>query len=385
MTRLIQLHHPTDGINLAQGFPDFAAPQELKDAACAAIQADINQYAVTWGAPGFRQAITGKYQRHYGLAVDPQQEITVCCGATETMLATLMATVNPGDEVIVIAPFYENYWPDTVLAGAVPRFVSLREPPFVTAGEGQPWQLDLDELSAAFNERTAAIVINTPNNPTGKVFSRAELEVIADLCHKWDALAITDEIYEHIVYTGEHVPIATLPGMRERSVVISGVSKTYAVTGWRIGWAIAPPRLTNAIRKVHDFLTVGAAAPLQAAAAMALEFPDEYYAALKISYEEKRALLLESLAAADFPYAPPDGAYYVMTDITHLGFEDDVTFARHLVKEHGLAVVPGSSFYPQPEEGRQRVRFSFPKKPETLREAALRLEAFRHSRTATRA
>jgi aspartate/methionine/tyrosine aminotransferase len=380
MTRLIHLHHPRDGINLAQGFPDFAAPQELKDAACAAIQADINQYAITWGAPGLRQAISGKYQRFYGLGVDPEREITVCCGSTETMLATLMATVNPGEEVVVIAPFYENYWPDTVLAGAVPRFVTLREPPFVSSGPGHPWTLDLDELASAFNERTAAIVINTPNNPTGKVFSRVELEVVADLCRRWDVLAITDEIYEHITYTGDqHVPIAALPGMRERSVVISGISKTYAVTGWRVGWAVAPPHLTNAIRKVHDFLTVGAAAPLQAAAAMALEFPDEYYAQLKAAYAEKRSLMLGALEAAGFTYAPPDGAYYVMSDITPFGFEDDVAFARHLVTEYGLAVVPGSSFYPRPEDGRQRVRFSFPKKPETLREAAVRLKAFSRS------
>jgi L-glutamine---4-(methylsulfanyl)-2-oxobutanoate aminotransferase len=380
MTRLIQLHHPHDGINLAQGFPDFAAPQALKDAACEAIQADVNQYAVTWGAPGLRQAIAGKYQRFYGLGVDPEREVTVCCGATEAMVSTLMATVNPGDEVIVVAPFYENYWPDAVLAGATPRFVHLREPELVLGGAGHPWRLDLDELAAAFSERTAAVVINTPNNPTGKVFSREELSVVAELCQRWDVLAVTDEIYEHIVYSGEHISLASLPGMRERSVTISGISKTYSVTGWRVGWAIAPPAVTNAIRKVHDFLTVGAAAPLQAAAAMALGSPDEYYAQLKAGYAVKRTTLLEGLATAGFRHAPPDGAYYVMADITPFGFDDDTSLARHLVVEHGLAVVPGSSFYPPAGAPRQRVRLSFPKKLDTLRAASERLAAFAASR-----
>ncbi|MGH2368269.1 MAG: pyridoxal phosphate-dependent aminotransferase, partial [Chloroflexota bacterium] len=293
MTRLILLHHTDDGINLAQGFPDFAAPQVLKDAACQAIQADLNQYSVTWGAPLLRQAIARKYERFYGLRVDPEREVTVCCGATETMLAALLATTNPGDEVIILAPYYENYWPDSVLAGATPRFVSLREPPLTASEFGWPWRLDLDELAAAFNERTAAIVINTPNNPTGKVFSREELAAIATLCQEWDALAITDEIYEHITYRGEHVVMATLPGMRERTVTISGISKSYSVTGWRVGWAIAPERITNAIRKVHDFLTVGAAAPLQAAAAVALDLPDDYYRDLRADYTRKRAILLQ--------------------------------------------------------------------------------------------
>ncbi|MBI3970207.1 MAG: aminotransferase class I/II-fold pyridoxal phosphate-dependent enzyme [Chloroflexi bacterium] len=376
MTRLIQLHHPDDGINLAQGFPDFPSPQELKDAACEAIQRDINQYAVTWGAPELRRAIAGKYERFYGMQVDAATEITVCCGATETMVASLLATVNPGDEVIIIAPYYENYWPDSVLSGATPRFVSLREPTFRTAETEQSWRLDLDELASAFNERTAAIVINTPNNPTGKVFTREELVIVADLCQRWDTVAITDEIYEHLVYRGEHVVLATLPGMRDRTIVISGASKTYSVTGWRVGWAIAAPRITNAIRKVHDFLTVGAAAPLQAAVAVALGLPDDFYRRLLDDYRQKRTMLLGSLADAGFPYAAPDGAYYVMTDIARFGFPDDVALARHLVVEHGLAVVPGSSFYPDPALGRQRVRFSFPKKIETLERAAERLRAF---------
>jgi aspartate/methionine/tyrosine aminotransferase len=380
MTRLILEHHPQDGINLAQGFPDFPAPMALKEAACAAIMGDRNQYAVTWGAPDLRRAIAEQYRRRYGMAVDPEREITVTCGATEAMVSTLLATINPGDEVIVLAPYYENYWPDSILAGATPRFVTLREPPLTrdlggTTGAvfGEPWGLDLDELGAAFNERTAAIVINSPNNPTGKVFSREELEAIGGLCQRWDALAVTDEIYEHIVYRGEHVPMATLPGMAERTVTISGIGKTYSVTGWRVGWAIAPPRLTGAIRKVHDFLTVGAAAPLQAAAVVALDLPDGYYDDLRRDYARKREVLLEGLSRAGFPFAPPDGAYYVMADITPFGFEDDTQFARYLVVEHGLAVVPGTSFYPHQAQGRDRVRFSFPKRIDTLQRAAERL------------
>ena len=380
MTRLIQQHHPIGGINLAQGFPDFPAPQALKDAACAAIQADVNQYAVTWGAPDLRHAIAAKYRRFYDLQVAPDVQVTVCCGATEAMISTLLATVNPGDEVIVIAPFYENYWPDSVLAGANPRFVHLREPSFTDQKWGDPWRLDLDELTDAFNDRTAAIVVNTPNNPTGKILSREELHVVAELCQRWNALAVTDEIYEHIVYRGEHVPLATLPGMRERTVTISGISKTYSVTGWRVGWAIAPSAVTNAIRKVHDFLTVGAAAPLQAAATFALGLPDSYYAQLSDDYAHKRALMLRGMAAAGFRCAPPDGAYYVMADITPFGFDDDVALARHLVLEYGLAIVPGSSFYPLGDQPRNRVRFSFPKRPETLDAAADRLLAFARSR-----
>jgi aminotransferase len=377
MTRLILEYHPQDGINLAQGFPDFPAPREVKDAACAAILADDNQYAVTWGAPRLRQAIARKYERRYGMPVDPEREITVTCGATEAMVATLLATTNPGDEVIILAPYYENYWPDSVLAGATPRFVTLREPPLTREPFGEPWRLDLDELGAAFNERTAAIVLNTPNNPTGKVFSRQELEAIAELCQRWDALAVTDEIYEHIAYRGEHVVLATLPGMRERTVTISGVGKTYSVTGWRIGWAVAPARLTNAVRKVHDFLTVGAAAPLQAAAAVALDLPVSYYADLVTDYTRKRSLLLDGLGRAGFAFAPPDGAYYVMADITPFGFADDTRFARHLVETLGVAVVPGTSFYPDEGGGRERVRFSFPKRIDTLHRAVERLSRLR--------
>ncbi len=365
MTRLIHLHQGDRGINLAQGFPDFPAPLELKEAACAAIQADINQYAITWGSVALRAGLAGKLKRFYGVDVDPEREITVCCGATETMISALMAICNPGDEVIVIKPFYENYWPDAVLSGATPRFVTLREP---------DWHLDLDELADTFNERTKAIIINTPNNPTGKVFTRAEMSAIAELCQRWDAFAITDEIYEHLVYEGEHIAMMTLPGMRERTITISGASKTYSVTGWRVGWAIAPPEATNALRKVHDFLTVGAPAPMQAAIAVAVNLPDSYYDEFLRGYRERRDYLIPELQRLGFACRPPAGAYYVMTDISGFGFPDDVSFARYLVTEIGVAVVPGSSFYGDDQHGRQRVRFSFPKQMSTLRRAVELLE-----------
>jgi aspartate/methionine/tyrosine aminotransferase len=360
MTRLFLVHQGERGVNLAQGFPDFPAPAELKEAAKAAIDADVNQYAITWGAKQLREAIAAKTRRWAGIEVDPERELCVCCGATEAMAATMLALVNPGDEVIVFSPYYENYWPDAVLAGATPRFVTLREP---------AWSIDEAELRAAFGPRTRAIVVNTPNNPTGKVFSRAELGLIAELCQHWDAVAITDEIYEHMVYEGEHVRLATLPGMRERTVTINGVSKTYSVTGWRIGWTIAPPELTDPIRKVHDFLTVGAPAPLQAAATVALALPDQYYAALLNGYRERRDVMLDVLRRVGFEPLVPQGAYYVMTDIAPFGWDDDVAFARHLVEEVGVAVVPGSSFYPGAALGRTKVRFCFAKKRETLERA----------------
>ena len=360
MTRLFLLHQGERGVNLAQGFPDFPAPMELKEAAKAAIDADVNQYAITWGAKQLRDAIATKTKRWTGVEVDPEREVCVCCGATEAMASTMLALVNPGDEVVVFSPYYENYWPDAVLAGATPRFVTLREP---------DWSIDEAELRAAFGPRTRAIVVNTPNNPTGKVFSRAELGLIAELCQRWDAVAITDEIYEHMVYEGEHVRLATLPGMRERTVTINGVSKTYSVTGWRIGWTIAAPDLTNAIRKVHDFLTVGAPAPLQTAAAVALALPESYYESLLAGYRERRDVMLEVLRGAGFDPFVPQGAYYVMTDIRPLGWDDDVAFSRHLVQDVGVAVVPGSSFYPEPALGRTKVRFCFAKKRETLERA----------------
>lgn len=366
MTRLVGLYHPADGINLAQGFPDFGAPTALKDAACDAIQADINQYAITWGARDFREGIAAKTERYLGIAVDPEREITVTCGATEAMVAAMLALVNPQEEVVIFEPFYENYGPDCFLSAATPRFVPLRPP---------DWIFDRDQLADAFNERTRAIVINTPNNPTGKVFTRDELSFIADLCRQWDCIAITDEIYEHMVYDGyEHISPVTLPGMRERTVVINGLSKTFSVTGWRVGYVIAPPELTSAIRKVHDFLTVGAAAPLQAAGAVAMGFPDDYYAALTSEYAERRNFLVSCLREAGFQPYVPHGAYYVMCGIEAFGARDDVAFATHLVKDVGLAVVPGSSFYSVAERGSQQVRFAFPKRMETLQQAAERLQ-----------
>jgi aspartate/methionine/tyrosine aminotransferase len=364
MTRLAQKH---DAINLSQGFPDFPAPDAVKEAACAAIRADINQYAVTWGARPLREAIAAQFTRLYGLPVDADAQVTVCCGSTETMMATLLASVDPGDEVIVFEPFYENYGPDAIVSGAVPRFVRLHEP---------DWHIDLDELSRAFGERTRAIIINTPNNPTGKVFSHAELEAIAELCRRWDVLAITDEIYEHIVYDGErHVPLATIDGMAERTVTINGLSKTFSVTGWRIGWAISPPALAGPIRKMHDFLTVGAPAPLQEAGVVALGLPDSYYRDLARDYQRRRDLLLGILERHGFRCFTPRGAYYVMTDIASFGYTDDVAFARYLVEEVGVASVPGSSFYSDPSGGRAKVRFCFSKRDETMVEADRRFAA----------
>ena len=366
MTRLAQKH---GAVNLSQGFPDFPAPDALKRAACEAIQGDINQYAVTWGAKPLRDAITADFTRRYGVPVDGDTQITVCCGSTEAMMATMMAIVDPGDEVIVFEPYYENYGPDAVLSGATPRFVSLR-----WSDARQDWAYDSAELAAAFSNRTRAIIVNTPNNPTGKVFSRAELEEIAGLCRHWGAIAVTDEIYEHILYDdATHVPMASLDGMAERTVTINSVSKTFSVTGWRVGWTIAPPDITGAIRKVHDFLTVGAAAPLQAASAAALALPADYFRELSAHYRTRRDRLLGILEAAGFVCYAPRGAYYIMTDIAAFGFPDDVAFARHLVTDIGVAAVPGSSFYRDPASGRTKLRFCFCKKEETMAAAEARL------------
>jgi aspartate/methionine/tyrosine aminotransferase len=362
MTRHAMAH---EAVNLAQGFPDFACPPELKEAAKAAIDADLNQYAITWGARDFRHAIAAKTVRTYpGWEPDPEAEITVTCGATEGMMAAMLAVLNPGDEVVVFEPFYENYGPDAILSDAVPRYVTLHEP---------DWRIDPDELRAAFGPKTRGIVVNTPHNPTGTVLTREELALIAELCIEHDAVAFTDDIYEHIVYAGEHVPLATLPGMRERTVAINSLSKTYSVTGWRVGWVIAPPHLTAGIRKVHDFLTVGAAAPLQAAGTVAMELPDAYYASLADGYRQRRDVLVEALADAGFGVWIPDGAYYVMTDISALTDTSDVEFAMTLTASPGVAAVPGSSFYSRPELGRTKLRFAFPKRLETLRDAADRL------------
>jgi aspartate/methionine/tyrosine aminotransferase len=362
MTRLAQ---ENDAINLAQGFPDFPAPEPVKQAAIAAIETDLNQYPITWGEPSIRQALADAYLRWYGITVDPEREVCVTCGATEAMIAAMIGCLDPGQEVIVFEPFYENYGADAIIAGANPRYVTLHEP---------DWTFDEGELAAAFSNQTRAIVINTPNNPTGKVFSRDELTVIARLCQKYGALAITDEIYEHITYDGaRHIPLATIPGMEDHTVTISALSKSYSVTGWRVGWAIAPPDLTDAIRRVHDFLTVGAPTPLQEAGAAALRLPASYYRQLTSSYQERRHLMLTILAEAGFRPITPAGAYYIMTDTSALGLDDDVAAARALVRRARVAAVPGSSFYSRPELGRSKLRFSFSKRLATLEEAGRRL------------
>ncbi len=375
MTRQANLH---GAVNLSQGFPDFPAPADIKRAACEAIEADINQYAITWGAKRFRDAIAAKTKWHLGLDIDPDREVVVTCGSTESMIATMLAVIDPGEEVIVFEPYYENYGPDVILSGAVMRYVTLHAP-----DETSPvWHFDRDELRAAFNEKTKAIVITTPHNPTGKVFTREELRFIADLCIEFDTLALTDEIYEHILYPDsargiEHVAMATLDGMRDRTVTINSLSKTYSVTGWRVGYAIAAPDLINGIRQVHDFLTVGAAAPLQEAGVYAMSLPRSYYDHLQTDYQRRRDFLLGVLEEVGFKCFKPDGAYYIITDISDFGFENDVKFTQHLIKELGVAVVPGSSFYRRPELGAQQVRFCYCKKDETLEAAAERLRRLR--------
>ena len=362
MTRLAKLHN---AVNLSQGFPDFEAPQAIKDAACAAIQAEQNQYAPPYGTLALRDAIAQDFERRYGVPVIADEQVTVCCGSTEAMMAVMMSCLDPGDEVIVFEPFYENYGPDAILAGAEPRYVRLRQP---------DWRFDPEELKRAFNNRTRAIVINSPNNPTGKVFTREELQLIAELCQRWDVLAIADEIYERIVYAGHsHVPMASLPGMAERTVTTNGLSKTYSVTGWRIGWAISPPALTGGIRKIHDFLTVAAPTPFHDAAVAALSLPDHFYTQLIGDYQAKRELMLDILQRHGFTSYPPCGAYYVMTDVSQFGFTSDSEFAQYLVKEVGVATVPGSSFYIDPASAPQTLRFCFSKRDATLHEADKRL------------
>lgn len=358
-----------NAVNLAQGMPDFPAPAEVKAAACRAIEADHNQYAITWGARPLREAIAEHAAWHLGLDVDPETEITVTCGSTEAMLVTLLSLINPGDEVILSQPFYENYWPDCVLAGAVPRFVPLRPP---------GWRFDLDDLADVFNDRTKAIILCNPNNPTGTVFSREDLEAVAALCRKWDVVAITDEIYEHIVYDGRpHIALASLEGMREHSVTISGMSKTYAVTGWRIGTITASRTLTHAFRQVHDYVSIGAASPLQEAGAVAYRLPREYYEQLSADYQMRRDRLCSALLEIGFNLQPPEGAYYVMADFSAFGATDDVAFCRHLVRDLGVATVPGSSFFHDKALGRQFIRFCFCKKDATLDAAIERLRKLR--------
>ena len=364
MSRVAAKHK---AVNLAQGFPDFPAPPEVKDAACRAIMNNHNQYAITWGTKRLRDGIVAKTLRDYGVQLDPETNLTVCCGATEGMIASLMATVNPGEEVVVFEPFYENYGPDAILCGATPRFVSLNPPEF---------SFDRVELTAAFNDKTRAIIINSPNNPTGRVFSRSDLEFIAELCLKYDVLAITDEIYEHILYDGaEHIPLWTLPGMAERTIAVNSVSKTYSVTGWRIGFIMASAELTTSIRKVHDFLTVGASAPLQEACAEAFGFPDSYYQELSEFYRERRDYLLQALTDVGFRCVRPGGAYYIMAEIEPFGWDDDVAFAIYLASEIGVATVPGSSFYrPGHPDAKKFIRFCFCKEMSTLQAAVAKLQ-----------
>jgi aspartate/methionine/tyrosine aminotransferase len=367
---MTRVNNQYGGINLAQGMPNFPPPRELLEAAHRAIDGDFHQYAITWGAPPLRRAIAEKYRRFYGMELDPDLNVTVCCGSTETMLATLLAVLNPGDEVIIFEPFYENYGPGCIIAGAEPVFVPLEAPDF---------SFDPDRLEAAVTSRTRAIVFNSPNNPSGKVFSRAELQSIAEVCLRHDLLAITDEIYEHIVFDGlAHIPIATLPGMAERTVTISGISKSYSVTGWRIGYAVAEPELSVGIRRAHDFITVGAPHPLQEAAVTALGLPDAYYVSLRESYQARRDLLLDKVKEAGFVAYEPRGAYYILTDVAHFlpryGSRNDHEFAMFLVKEIGVATVPGSSFYAHGELGRTKIRFCFPKTDDMLIEAGRRLQ-----------
>ena len=367
MTRIANQH---EAVNLAQGFPDFPMPEPMKDAACAAIHGDINQYAVTWGSSALRIAIAEKYRRFYGMVVDHDREVTVTCGATEAMAAVFLALIDPGDEVIIFEPYYENYGPDAILAGAIPTFVPLERP---------HWTIDPDRLAKAFTKRTKAIVLNTPHNPTGRVFTRAEMTMIAELCIKHDVWVITDEIYEHIRYAGEHHVMAMWPGMRDRTITISGLSKTFSCTGWRLGYTVAPEEQTAAIRKVHDFLTVGAPAPLQAAGAVGMHFDADYYNHMALDYRARRSLLCDSLTEAGFTFTQPEGAYYVLADFSGLSDMDDVTFAKWMIEEIGVATVPGTSFYADKSLGRTLVRFAFCKKYETLKRAADRLSTVRAS------
>jgi len=375
MTRLnLELNGPDRAINFAQGFPDFETDPRIVEAAARALRDGHNQYATTWGVAALRVAVARKQSQTWGREVDADREVTVSCGATEAMIAAMLAAVDPGDEVVIFEPFYENYGPDCILSGAIPRYVALHPP---------AWSFDPDELRNAFTSATRAIVVNTPHNPTGKVYSRGELEVIASLCVEHDAIAITDEIYEHLVYEGEHISLATLPGMAERTITISGASKTFSVTGWRVGWLIAPPALTAGIRKVHDFLTVGAAHPLQVAVAAALELPASFYVEMRGDYLERRDAIVAGLVESGFEAAAPQGAYYVMAGIAGLGFDDDRVMARHLIEQAAVATVPASSFYHDAAMGRGHLRFSFPKKLETIERGVRALRGLRQARSAS--
>lgn len=391
-TRLAMVH---GSVNLAQGFPDFPCEPVLKELARKAIDADYNQYSVTWGMPALRQALAKKYSEYNGISADPDRNITVTCGATEAMICAFLSTLNPGKEVILFQPFYENYHPDAYLSGAKPVYVTLREP---------DWSIDEKELARAFNSNTAAIVINTPHNPTGKVFSRLELELISKLCQKWGVLVFSDEIYEHILYDGvQHVSPASVPGLEDLTITIGSSSKTYGITGWRVGWAVAHERLTNGLRQVHDFMTVCAATPLQEAVRGALGLGPEFYQDIAAHYLKRRDFLVSGLEEAGFRCHVPQGAYYVMADVAHLikstgakgskasgpssqvaaRFRDDAELARYLVEEVKVATVPGSSFYRAKGGGlvgaraHHKLRFCFCKREETMALALHRLNQFK--------
>ena len=357
-----------DAINLSQGFPDFNPPEALLAAAERAGREGPHQYAVTWGSPKFRQAFARKQSRFMGIPIDPESNVVVTCGSTEAMMASMMTACNPGDKVVIFSPFYENYTADTILTGAIPVYVPLRPPEFA---------FDPDELRRAFEQhRPKALILCNPGNPTGKVFTRSELEVIASFACEFDAFVITDEVYEHIVYAPNvHISIATLPGMFERTITCSSLSKTYSITGWRLGTVVAAPGIIDAIRKVHDFLTVGAAAPLQEAAVTGLEFEDAYYDQLQASYTEKRDIFLGWLNKAQLSYTRPQGAYYVMVDVSEFGVTDDLVFCEWLARKVGVAAVPGSSFFREPVHN--LIRFHFAKQAETLNAAGERLLKFR--------
>jgi len=365
MTRLAIEYN---AVNLAQGFPDFPCPKELKDAAAQAVNEDYNQYSVTWGAPELREAITQKERRYNKIEARSDKNVVVTCGTTEAMVCSQLAILDPGDELVVFDPHYENYAPDAIISGAKPRYLEL--------DQENDFALDEEELKRAFNSKTRGIVLNTPLNPTGKVFEKHELKMIADLCNDYDAVCFSDEIYEYIMYDdARHVSIGSLPSMRDRTVTISGFSKTYSVTGWRVGYAIASDKLTDAIKKVHDFVTVGAPHPLQIACAKALSFPESYYENLRANYNEKRLTLLSSLEEIGLRCIKPRGAYYIWSDFSELDNKSsDTEFALHLVKKIGVAAVPGSSFFYKNNKGKKKIRFTFSKKMETIREASRRLE-----------
>jgi aminotransferase len=378
---MTRLGDEAGAVNLSQGLPDFDPPPAILEAASAAIREGDNQYTFPFGAPGFREAIAAKCSGYNNVAADPETDVTVTCGVSEAIMAALLALTDPGDEVVILEPWYENYVPGCQMAGVRPRFVPMREPDYA---------VDPDELRQAFGERTRLIIVNTPHNPTGRVFSRAELIDIAELCQEFDVIAVTDEIYERILFDNrEHVSIGSLEGMHGRTVTISGLGKTYAVTGWRVGWAVAAPPLTALIRKVHDYLTICAPSPFQAAGIVALSQPDGYYDGMRAQYTGRRAILLEALERAGLPFCQPEGAYYVMADFGGLewdtgafsrpGWTPDRAFAEYIARDVGVAVVPGSSFYAGGDQGTSRIRFNFAKQEDTLHQAARRLRRLRRA------